>query len=116
MITGTGIDIIEIDRIRSAIERWGNHFLEHVFCPEEIAYAQQHKNPYQHYAVRFAAKEAVIKALGKTGTLAWKDIQILKNNNGQPYCQIIGKRSPGKIFISLSHTHQYAVASAIIAA
>ena len=64
MIIGTGIDIIEISRIRSSVDQWGGRFLQRVFNPEEIAYAQAHTIPYPHYAGRFAAKEAIYKALG----------------------------------------------------
>ena len=68
-ILGTGIDIIEIDRIQKAIERWGDHFLTHVFTAEEIKYAKKNKFPAQHFAARFAAKEAVLKAVGDNGHL-----------------------------------------------
>ena len=64
MTLGTGIDIIEIERIEKAIDRWGDNFLKHVFNDEEIDYAKNHKFPMQHYAARFAAKEAVFKAKG----------------------------------------------------
>ena len=114
MISGTGIDIIEVDRIRQAVQRWGDHFLTHVFCPEEIDYAQQHKDPFPHFAARFAAKEAVIKALGGEQAIALKSIRILKKTNGRPYCSILGQPQGSQILISISHTHHHAIASAII--
>ena len=80
VILGCGIDIVEIARIKSAIDRWGRHFLDHIFCPEEIDYAQKHTNPFQHYAARFAAKEAVMKALGGQENIRWKDIKIHNQN------------------------------------
>ncbi len=115
MIHGMGIDIIEIERIEKALKRWGRSFLTHVFNKEEIDYAQKHKHPNQHLAARFAAKEAIVKAIGDNAHIGWKDITILNDHNGTPYCKINKKKFNKKIFISLSHTHNYAVASAIIA-
>ena len=116
MILGTGIDIIEIDRIQKAIERWGDHFLTHVFTKEEIAYAQKNKFPAQHFAARFAAKEAVLKAFGDNAHINWKDIRIVNDTHGKPHCIFNDKKFKNKILISISHTHIYAVASAIITA
>ncbi len=110
----TGIDIIEVERMEQAIKRWGKHFLEHVFCPEEIAYAEKQKFPPQHYAARFAAKEAVLKALGNNKQVFWKDMKIVHDANGKPICKYKDKKMNGKIHISLSHTRKYAVANAII--
>jgi holo-[acyl-carrier protein] synthase len=114
MITGIGIDIVEIKRIEKAIERWGDHFLNHVFCKEEIDYANQHKYPHQHLAARFAAKEAVIKALGDQAPRQWKDMKIINDEKGQPLCLYNKKNLKKKILISLSHTPNYAVANAIV--
>ncbi len=115
MIKGTGIDIIEIERIQKAIDRWGDTFLHHVFTDEEIDYAQQHKFPTQHFAARFAAKEAVLKAFGKNSHIGWKDIKILNDEDGKPFCIYKQDRKfKNKILISISHTHIYAVASALI--
>lgn len=114
MITGTGIDIIEIDRIQRAIDRWGDDFLKHIFNKEEIEYAQKKKFPTQHYAARFAAKEAIYKAFGDYKTLGWKDMTILNDENGRPYCRLKDKTIKSKIFLSISHTKNYAVANATI--
>jgi len=114
MILGTGIDIIEIERIRKAIDRWGEGFLKHIFNDEEIAYAQGRKFPTQHYAARFAAKEAVYKAFGDNITLSWKDMTILNDKNGKPYCKLKDKTFKNKILISISHTKNYAIANALI--
>lgn len=114
MILGTGIDIIEIDRIKKAIERWGKHFLNHVFTEKEIEYVQQYKFPAQHYAVRFAAKEAVYKAINDNQKIGWKDIEIFNYPSGQPYCICHDKNFNDQILISLSHSKYYAVANAII--
>ena len=112
-ILGTGIDIIEVDRIENAIKRWGDGFLKHVFTENEIAYVKKHKFPNQHYAVRFAAKEAVYKALGLKD-VSWKNIEILNDKEGRPYCRFLNKKIQKKVFISLSHSEHYAVANAIV--
>ena len=114
MILGTGIDIIEVERIASAIKRWGNGFLNHVFTPKEIAYSKKHRYPNQHFAARFAAKEAFLKALGDNSETNWKDIEITNDKNGKPICSYKKKNFKGKIFISMSHTKNYAVANALI--
>ena len=113
MILGTGIDIVEIERIQKAIDRWGDHFLNHVFTQKEITYAQKHKYPTQHFAARFAAKEAVLKAIGKNAHINWKDIEIVNEKNGRPRCTLDKKKFKNKILISISHTHVHAVAHAL---
>ena len=114
MIYGTGIDIIEIERMAQALKRWGTSFLEHVFTPQEIAYAQRRRYPNQHFAARFAAKEAVLKAFGENAHISWKNIEIINDKNGKPLCHYKDKKFKKKILISISHTKNYAVASAII--
>jgi len=114
MILGTGIDIIEIERIQKAIDRWGEHFLKHVFTDKEITHVQKYKFPAQHYAVRFAAKEAVYKAMSDK-YIGWKDIEILNDGDGKPYCIYHKNDFKHHILISLSHSQNYAVANAIIA-
>ena len=113
MIIGTGIDIIEIDRVKNAIERWGDNFINYVFNNEEIQYAKQSKFPEQHFAARFAAKEAIYKSIGDSN-IHWKDITIINNKDGKPYCKLNKISFKNKIYISISHTHKYAVANAII--
>ena len=114
-ILGTGIDIVEVDRIARAIERWGDGFLKHVFTKEEIDYAKKMRNPSEHFAARFAAKEAVFKAIGNDPTITWKDIQISHNKSGGPICLYRRKNlKKRQILISISHTKHYAAASAII--
>lgn len=114
MIFGTGIDIIEVERITQAIERWGDHFLNHVFTEEEIAYAKRYRYPSQHFAGRFAAKEAVLKAFGKNAHISWKDMVITNDEDGKPICRYRDKKFKKQILVSISHTKNYAVASALI--
>jgi holo-[acyl-carrier protein] synthase len=113
MIIGTGIDIIETYRIQEAVERWGDQFVNHVFTEAEIKYSRQHKFPAQHFAARFAAKEAVFKAVGDP-LLSWKHIEILNDPTGRPVCTIKKGNFPHRIIISISHTKNYAVANAIV--
>jgi holo-[acyl-carrier protein] synthase len=115
MIIGTGIDIIEISRIRQSVEKWGERFLERVLNPEEIRYAQKHTIPYPHYAGRFAAKEAVYKALGDK-TVTWKQLTITNDHDGRPTCRLDKGSFKGRIHLSISHSKYYAVASAVIEA
>jgi len=114
MILGSGIDIIEIERLKKAIKKFGDSFLKRVFTPEEIAYAQKHRFPYQHFAARFAAKEAVLKAFGDNSKINWKDIKIVNDKYGRPICIFKNKKFHDEIIISIAHSQNYAVASAII--
>ena len=113
MILGTGIDIIEVDRIQRAIERWGDGFLNHVFTPAEIEYAKKFKVPFQHYAGRFAVKEAIFKAVGLPH-LSWHDMTILNDATGKPVCHFSKIDFKHRLLISISHSRDYAIASAIV--
>jgi holo-[acyl-carrier protein] synthase len=105
-----GVDLVEVARIARLIKN--KNFLERVFTARETAYCLPKKNKAQHFAVRFATKEAVWKALG-TGTVALKDIGVTNRVDGRPRVTIKG-RARADIDISLSHTDAYAVAVAII--
>jgi holo-[acyl-carrier protein] synthase len=111
-----GTDIIEIYRIREDIENIGNTFLKRVFTQTEIDYCEKKKNQkFESYAARFAAKEAVYKAIAaKVDNLSWKDIEIVNDKTGKPNVNI-KKDVEGLdyIEISLSHSKEYAVAYAI---
>ena len=114
MVIGTGVDITEVNRIRKAVEKWGDDFLHRVFTDNEIKNAQGKTFFFQHLAGRFAAKEAVFKAAGDS-QLSWQDIQISNDAQGKPVCLFLNGR--GKKFdahLSISHVKTYAVASAII--
>lgn len=103
---------MEVPRIARLIHRPG--FLTRVFDPAETAYCGPKKNAAQHFAVRFAAKEAVYKALGKAG-VGHKDISIENAPNGRPSVRLRGslKRLERRVSITLSHTARYAVAVAL---
>lgn len=116
-----GTDIIEIERIKDSIESTNNKFLDRVYTKNEIQYCESKKSQkYQHYAVRFAAKEAVFKALSEKledkYSICWKDIEIVNNNQGKPYVNLVSNYDKfiEQIDLSLSHCKQYAVANVII--
>ena len=113
MILGMGIDIIEISRIQKAVERWGDDFLRHILTDEEIAHARKYKFPYPHYAGRFAAKEAIFKALGNKD-VSWKDLNISNDAQGKPCCVYRNKDFSNRILLTISHSKDYAVAQAIV--
>lgn len=117
----TGIDIIEVDRIQEAIERQGDKFLERIYTPKEIEYCNNTgKMQYQHYAVRFAAKEAIYKAIAtklpeETGDI-WTKIEIQNNEKGKPIANLdmLNLQNVESMDLSLSHLKEYAVANFVI--
>ena len=118
-----GIDIVEIKRLQKVSRRWGKPFLNKVYTQRELDYSKQKRFPYQHLAARFAAKEAIFKALGEVETnfVGWKNVEILNDPNGKPVVRWHGaaektrkKRNIREIVVSLSHTENYAVASALL--
>ncbi len=118
-----GTDIIEVDRIKNSIEHLGERFLKRIYTENEINYCEQRKNmKYQHYAARFAAKEAIYKALSSLlknkSDLSWTSIEILKDVNGRPYVNLVNIeiKEISNMDISLSHLEKYATATAIIVA
>ncbi|MCX5694486.1 MAG: holo-ACP synthase [Candidatus Omnitrophica bacterium] len=114
MIIGTGVDITEVRRIRQAVEKWGQDFLERVFTQSEINNAKAKTSFYQHLAGRFAAKEAIFKAVGDN-QLSWQDIQIHNDQEGKPVCLFLNGRGKNiNVAISISHVKNYAVANAVV--
>ncbi len=123
MILGVGIDIIEVARVKASHERFGERFVSRILHADEIAYCLSHKNPAPFLAVRFAAKEAISKAFG-TGIgaeLGWQDMEIRRKESGEPFVVLHGKgkklfqsRRAKRLLISLSHTANYAAATAVL--
>lgn len=121
-IVGTGIDIVECLRIAQMIERHGELFITRVYTEHEIEYCSARKMATQHYAGRWAAKEAVLKALG-TGWrrgISWRDIEIRNDKNGAPTVQIRGGARDvmkaahiGRMHVSISHCRSFAVAHVV---
>ncbi len=119
MIVGTGIDLIQVARIKKAAKRWNDKFLSRIYTPREISYCRGKREKYVHFAARFAAKEAVRKALGEG--MSWKEVEITNGCLGKPEVKLTGQagkigRSQGakEIFLSLSHDHDYAIAQAVV--
>ena len=122
-VAGIGIDIVENRRVEEALARHGNQFRNRVFLKSEQNYCDQKASPALHYASRFAVNEAVAKAFG-TGIgaeLGWLDIEVVRDG-GAPAVLMLGKGAElarkmniDRIYISLSHTHQYAAATALLA-
>jgi len=119
MIVGVGVDIVEVARIRAAVERptTGARFRTRVFTPEERAYCERRRNAAESFAARFAAKEAVMKALGRL--LGWCDIEVVRTD-GPPGVRLHGRAAARaaalgvqRISLSLSHTAELAIAHVI---
>ncbi|NLX23871.1 MAG: holo-ACP synthase [Phycisphaerae bacterium] len=121
-IVAQGIDLIECARIREIWERHADRFLDRLLTPDEVRHVQRYKNAVPSLAGRFAAKEAILKVLGTgwRGQIAWRDMEILNNANGQPHVTLSGESQRvaaqlgiTRILISITHTEHYAAASAI---
>ncbi len=121
MIYGVGIDLVKIERMKDVVERWGRRFLDRVFTESEISYCYEKKNPYLSLSVRFAAKEALIKAIGSAVPVSLTDIEVANVNTGKPFLKVKGRledffkeKSIKKAHLSLSHEHEYGVAFVIL--
>ena len=124
-IQGIGIDIVEVERIREASQRWGARFEQRVYTEQELAYCGDTPTRYWRLAARFAAKEAALKALG-TGLITgmrWQDVEVQANAVGKPELVLHGEvqryakeQNISWIFVSMSHTNVYAVAQVTLCA
>ena len=122
VMLGLGTDIVEIVRIGEMIERHGELFLERVYTEKEVAYCQKRASSYQHFAGRWAAKEAVLKALG-TGWakgISWRDIEVVTTHSGQPRVLVHGavlelseQAGITGYLLSISHCRSHATATAV---
>ena len=122
MIYGIGIDVVEVDRIEAAIERQGDVFLAKLFTETERLYCDKQARPGMHYAARFAAKEAVSKALGTGigGKAGWLEMEVIRADSGAPAVKFHGHaanflKSEGiaEVQVSLTHARDYAAANAV---
>ena len=116
-----GTDIVEIERIKDSIEKLGDKFINKIFTDEEIRYCESKgKQKYQHYAARFAVKEAAFKAVSELlddkYSLCWKDYETLNDKNGRPSINILGINTKHieSIDVSISHCKQYATANVVV--
>ena len=121
-IIAHGIDLVDCPRIEAMVERHGKRFIERVFTASEQAYAEANKNGIEKLAGRFAAKEAVLKLMGTgwRGKIAWTDVEVINNISGQPEVtlsgeveKIAGKLGIKHISVSITHTANFAIASAV---
>ncbi len=117
-----GIDLVDFPRLEQMIERHGQRFVNRIFTPAEQAYAGRHRNTIEKYAGRFAAKEAILKLLGTgwRGKIAWTDIEVTNNEAGRPEVALSGEVKAiadrlkiRYISISITHTANFAIASAV---
>jgi len=121
VIVGTGVDTAEVARIRASVERFGRRFLERIYTPSEIAYVERKANRYERYAVRFAAKEAGMKAIGtgwKRG-VTFRDFEVANLPGGKPTLRLHGRaaeiaRSIGAGAVHLSMTHTAEIGTAFV--
>lgn len=116
-----GTDIIEISRIKESIESLGDKFINKIYTVDEVAYCESKgKQKYQHYAARFAAKEAAFKAISQQlddkYDLCWKDYEVICDENGKPNINIVGvnMKNVEDVDISISHCKEYAVANVVV--
>ena len=116
-----GIDIIEISRIKESIESLGQRFLNKIYTDKEIEYCESKgRAKYEHYAARFAVKEAAFKAVSEEVkdkySISWKDIETLNDENGRPKTEILflSNKRLENIDISISHCKEYAVANVVV--
>lgn len=113
MVKGIGIDIIEVERVRK-LGLQSPRFLEKIFTPQEIAYCSGKANQFQHFAARFAAKEAFFKALGKR--IPWKKVELVNLRSGKP--TLATREDFSRVFrqvhVSVSHLADYAVAVVVL--
>jgi holo-[acyl-carrier protein] synthase len=121
-IVAHGIDLVETGRIAGMLEEHGDRFLEKLFTPAEVAYARSTRDMVEKLSGRFAAKEAILKLVGTgwRGKIAWTDIEVINNALGQPVvtlhgevARIAGSMGINQISISITHTANFAIASAV---
>ncbi len=121
MIYGIGIDLVKIERMKAVADKWGKKFFERVFTKDEIAYCYERKEPYLSLAVRFAAKEALIKAIGSEVYVPLTDIEVTNFENGRPSIKVKGKleeffkeKSIKHCHLSLSHEKEFGIACVVL--
>jgi len=123
MVVGTGIDIVNIERIENLMARWGDLFLCRVFTEREILWCQQRTRPPECFAIRFAAKEAFLKAIGwgfRNG-IQWTDIEVENDSMGRPFLsfhrkakEVLETHQIQKALLTLSHERPFAVAHVLL--
>ncbi len=117
MIDAVGVDIADAERIRKALARWGEKFVERTFSPREAQYCSRHRDAALRFAARFAAKEAFVKCLGSSRGFRWNEVELLNDRSGKPRLEFservrarLDARGVRRVHVSVSHTGPYAVA------
>ncbi len=119
-IQGVGVDVVDVQRLKEVMEEQGAHFVTKVFTDTETAYCRSKKKPHEHFAARFAAKEAVAKAMktGWSGSFRWKDVEVVNEPSGAPriilYREVAHALADSHVHLSLSHTETTVVAFVVI--
>ncbi|MFA5143852.1 MAG: holo-ACP synthase [Candidatus Omnitrophota bacterium] len=123
MIFGSGVDIVEVYRMKDAIDKWGDSFLKKIFTCREIKYSNSKRFSCQHFAARFAAKEAIVKAFGEPRKfpIKWTEIEVMNDGEGKPTIRFYkdalklkNKKRIGNVMLSISHSRNYAIANVIL--
>jgi holo-[acyl-carrier protein] synthase len=121
VILGIGLDLCEVERVRRLLEKDHDRFVRRVFRPSEIAYCEDRRRPEQHYAARFAAKEAFLKALGRGWRLGWTQLEVVRSASGKPGLTLHGKareaasrRGVRQAHLTLTHSLDTAAAVVIL--
>ncbi|MEJ6645271.1 MAG: holo-ACP synthase [Akkermansiaceae bacterium] len=122
-LIGIGIDVVEVSRVKSSLDEFGDRFLNRIFTESEREYCGKQKRPELHFAARFAAKEAIAKAFG-TGIgkeIGWLDMEICRRTTGEPMVKLSGggaeyakERGVVQVMVSLTHAKHYAAANAVV--
>jgi holo-[acyl-carrier protein] synthase len=122
-VKGIGVDLALIPRVREVVQRWDERFLRRVFTDAEIAYCRRRRDPIPHFAARFAAKEATLKALG-TGLrmgVQWREMEVRRERGEAPVMVLSGRcravalaKGAGQVLLSMSHDGDYALAQAML--
>jgi holo-[acyl-carrier protein] synthase len=122
-VCGVGVDLVQIPRLRDIVRRWDDRFLRRVFTEDEIAYCRARRDPAPHFAARFAAKEAGMKALG-TGLrlgVKWRELEVRREEGQAPTLALHGRtrelslaRGGRRMLLALSHDGDYALAHAVL--
>jgi holo-[acyl-carrier protein] synthase len=123
ILIGIGLDVVEVSRIRSSLDEFGERFLRRIFTATERAYCEAQNRAELHFAARFAAKEAISKAFG-TGigsAIGWLDLEVGRKPSGEPEVHLrggaaalAGQRGVEQVLVSLTHARDYAAANAVL--
>jgi holo-[acyl-carrier protein] synthase len=121
MIYGIGVDIVKIERIKNAGDKWGRKFFDKILTDDEISYCYKKQDPNPSLAVRFAAKEALIKAIGSEIPVNMKEVEVVHKEKGKPSLEVKGKvrsffqnKEIKSCHLSLSHEKEFGVAFVIL--